>query len=74
MIKNEKNIEQKLLIVRDDGSSFLLRGDADNRPLNKGSDDELLPSYISLGWKVINATAFNESGSILVLIQREIRV
>lgn len=73
MIKNEKTIEQKMIIVHTDGSSTLLQGDADRRPLNRGDNEDVLPSYISLGWKVMNATAFNESSNILVLIQREMR-
>jgi hypothetical protein len=73
MIKNEKTIEQKMIIVHSDGSSTLLKGDADNRPLNRGGNEDVLPSYISLGWKAVNATPFNESASILVTIQRELR-
>lgn len=73
MIKNEKTIEQKMIIVHADGSSTLLKGDADRRPLNKGNNEDILPAYISLGWKVMNATPFHESSNILVLIQRELR-
>ena len=73
MMKPDKtNLEQRLLIVGSDGSSRLLKGDTDNRPMSKGSED-MLPSYLSLGWRVINTTSFNTTGEILILIQRELR-
>lgn len=71
--KDQENVEQRLIIVDADGSSKLLQGDSDIRPINKDNQEDILPSYISLGWKVLNATPFHESSKILVLIQRELR-
>lgn len=73
MIKNDSvNHEQRLLIINADGSSRLLNGDADERPLNSGNED-MLPSYLSMGWKVLNATPFHDCSDVLILIQRELR-
>ena len=73
MLENEKILEQKMIIVNSDGSSRLLSGDVDSRLLKRDTNEDILPSYISLGWKVVNTTAFNKCSDILVIIQRESR-
>ncbi len=62
-------VQQKILIVEENGNSELLTGDlGDNR---YGSSKEgVLPPYLSLGWKVIKMTPFSSSTKIAVLIEK----
>lgn len=63
-------VEQKMVVVKDDGHSFLLAGDLETKRGCQSTTDILAP-LLNIGWRVAEMTPFSGSGSILVLLQRE---
>lgn len=68
--KEEIQIEQKILILHADGHSESVLGDAELKK-SVAPQQDCLPSYLSIGWRVIQMTAFPTTDAIAVLIQRE---
>ena len=65
----DRSIEQKILIINDEGHSFSLIGDLQEKRYGRESNDSL-PSHLSMGWKVRRMTAFG-TGKVAVLIEKE---
>jgi len=63
-------VEQKLIIVKDDGHSFLLVGELETKRPGQPSED-ILPSYLNMGWAIVNMTPFSSSGAMMVLLQKQ---
>lgn len=62
--------EQKLMIVESNGHSRPLTGDLEENRFGKATED-LLPSHLNIGWRVKNMCPFDETGCVLVLLERE---
>lgn len=67
---NKKITEQKLVIVDSSGHSRPLVGELEENRFGKSTED-LLPSYLNMGWQVVSMESFKDTGSILVLLHRE---
>ncbi|MBF0198039.1 MAG: hypothetical protein HQL32_10020 [Planctomycetes bacterium] len=63
-------IEQRLVIVEENGHSRQLTGELEENRFGKMTDD-ILPAYLNMGWQVVKMTPFYHSSSVLVLLQRE---
>ena len=70
MKTNNNPLEQRLVIVNEDGHSRQLVGELEENRFGKMTDD-ILPAYLSMGWHVVTMTPFHHSASVLVLLQRE---
>jgi len=64
----KRDVEQKLMIVEDNGHSRPLVGDLEENRFGKAPED-LMPSHLSIGWRVVNMTSMG-TGSVLVLLER----
>lgn len=73
MISNIPSIEHKLVIVDDKGCSRLLEGEPEAKR-SPHPIENILPSYLGMGWRVANMTSFSGSGAVLVLLHREVNV
>lgn len=67
------HLEQKILLVDDEGHSSLLVGDTEFKRSGKSGED-CLPALINLGWQVVSLSPFSTSGKQLVLIQRQVTI
>jgi hypothetical protein len=65
----ERSIEQKIVLLDDQGHSFAVIGDIQEKRYGRDSDD-LLATHLSMGWKVRQMTAFGTS-RIAVLLEKE---
>jgi hypothetical protein len=66
----KRDVEQKLMIVEENGHSRPLSGDLEENRFGKAPED-LMPSHLSIGWRVINMTSMGSGTSVLVLLERE---
>ena len=62
------SFEQKILIIDDEGHSFSLIGDLQEKRYGRESNDSL-PSHLSMGWKVLQMSSFG-TGKMAVLIEK----
>ena len=70
---NKTLTEQKLVIVKSDGHSMSLVGELEENRSGITKDD-FVPSYLNMGWKVVQMMPFNNTSSVLVLLQKEVRI
>lgn len=69
--ESSPKLDHKLIIVDEQGHSWLLVGDLEGSRFGKSTED-VLPSYLSVGWRVVKMTAFNDSKRMAVLIEKEV--
>jgi|SaaInlStandDraft_1057018.scaffolds.fasta_scaffold14453_3 hypothetical protein len=67
MQKND--VEQKLMIVDESGHSRPLAGDLEENRFGKAPED-LMPSHLNIGWKVVSMSPMGSGTSVLVLLER----
>lgn len=65
----KRDVEQKLMIVEENGHSRPLTGDLEENRFGVAPED-LMPSHLNIGWKVVNMTPMGSGASVLVLLER----
>ncbi len=74
MIPEQKiKVEQKLIIVDDDGHSIFLAGDSDKVKGGLAQEDRL-PALLSKGWRIVQLVPYSGSGRIMALLQKEVNL
>ncbi|MBF0243798.1 MAG: hypothetical protein HQL31_00810 [Planctomycetes bacterium] len=69
-IPDSGQTQQALVLVRADGSSEHLIGDAGSKRGTAPVKD-VLPSYLTMGWHIVNMVPFSGESAVLILLQRE---
>jgi hypothetical protein len=67
---HNNQVQQKVLIIEDNGNSYLLTGDLGDNRYGHSKDGVVAP-LLNLGWKVVKMTPFSGTNKIAMLLEKQ---